>query len=43
VLKQEVLPEHIAQAALALTNGTLPITTGLLIPVDSGVPQAFLR
>ncbi len=43
VLKQEVLPEHIAQAALALTNGTLPITTGLLIPVDSGVPQAFMR
>ena len=43
VLKHEVLPEHIAQAALALTNGTLPITTGLLIPVDSGVPQAFLR
>ncbi len=43
VLKQEVLPEHIAQAALALTNGSLPITTGLLIPVDSGVPQAFLR
>lgn len=43
VLKQEVLPEHIAQAAFALTNGTLSITTGLLIPVDSGVPAAFLR
>ena len=43
VLKVEVLPEHIAAAALALTNGTLPITTGLIVPVDSGVPQAFLR
>ena len=43
VLKVEVLPEHIASAALALTNGTLPITTGLIVPVDSGVPQAFLR
>ena len=43
ILKEEVLPEHIASAALALTNGTLPITTGLIIPVDSGVPQGFLR
>ncbi len=43
VLKEEVLPEHIALAVLALTNGTLPITTGLLIPVDSGVAAAFLR
>ncbi len=43
VLKQEVLPEHVASAALALTNGSLPITTGLIVPVDSGVPQGFLR
>ena len=43
VLKEEVLPEHIASAVFALTNGTLPITTGLLVPVDSGVPQAFVR
>ncbi|HEY6932914.1 MAG TPA: bifunctional rhamnulose-1-phosphate aldolase/short-chain dehydrogenase [Marmoricola sp.] len=43
VLKEEVLPEHIASAVLALTNGTLPITTGLIVPVDSGVPQGFLR
>jgi rhamnulose-1-phosphate aldolase/alcohol dehydrogenase len=43
VLKEEVLPEHIALAVLALTNGTLPITTGLLIPVDSGVAAAFMR
>ena len=43
VLKEEVLPEHIALAVLALTNGTLPITTGLMIPVDSGVAAAFMR
>ena len=43
VLKQEVLPEHIAMAVLALTNGTMPLTTGLVVPVDSGQPQAFLR
>jgi NAD(P)-dependent dehydrogenase (short-subunit alcohol dehydrogenase family) len=43
VLRQEVLPEHVALAVLALTNGTLPVTTGLLIPVDSGVAAAFLR
>ena len=43
VLKEEVLPEHVALAVVALTNGTLPVTTGLIIPVDSGVPQAFTR
>ncbi|KGH46464.1 short-chain dehydrogenase [Modestobacter caceresii] len=43
VLKEEVLPEHVAGAVLALTNGTLAVTTGLLIPVDSGVAAAFLR
>ncbi|GAA1960202.1 bifunctional rhamnulose-1-phosphate aldolase/short-chain dehydrogenase [Amycolatopsis minnesotensis] len=43
VLKVEVLPWHVASAVLTLTNGSLPITTGLIIPVDSGVPQAFLR
>ncbi|RIJ69835.1 SDR family oxidoreductase, partial [Nakamurella silvestris] len=43
VLKEEVLPIHVAQAVLALTNGTLPVTTGLLIPVDSGVAAAFMR
>ena len=43
VLKQEVLPEHVASAVLALTNGSLPVTTGLLVPVDGGVPMGFLR
>lgn len=43
VLKTEVLPEHVAKAVLVLTDGSLPVTTGLLIPVDSGVAQGFLR
>jgi rhamnulose-1-phosphate aldolase/alcohol dehydrogenase len=43
LLKQEVLPEHVANAALALVGGALSQTTGLIIPVDSGVVPAFLR
>jgi rhamnulose-1-phosphate aldolase/alcohol dehydrogenase len=43
LLKREVLPEHIAAAVFALTGGDLSQTTGLLIPVDAGVPAAFLR
>ncbi|WP_295698259.1 SDR family oxidoreductase, partial [Lapillicoccus sp.] len=43
VLKEEVLPEHVALAVVALTGGQLPVTTGLIVPVDSGVPQAFMR
>ncbi len=43
VLKEEVLPEHVASAVLALTGGALPVTTGQLINVDSGVAAAFLR
>jgi rhamnulose-1-phosphate aldolase/alcohol dehydrogenase len=43
VLNTEVLPDHVAKAVLALTDGSLPVTTGTLIPVDSGVPQAFMR
>ncbi|HEX4092964.1 MAG TPA: bifunctional aldolase/short-chain dehydrogenase [Trebonia sp.] len=43
LLKQEVLPEHIAAAVFALVGGDLPLTTGLLIPVDAGVAAAFLR
>jgi rhamnulose-1-phosphate aldolase/alcohol dehydrogenase len=43
LLKQEVLPEHVAAAVVALTAGDLPLTTGLLIPVDAGVAAAFLR
>ncbi|HEX4833583.1 MAG TPA: bifunctional aldolase/short-chain dehydrogenase [Trebonia sp.] len=43
LLKREVLPEHIAAAAFAIAGGDLPLTTGLLIPVDAGVAAAFLR
>jgi NAD(P)-dependent dehydrogenase (short-subunit alcohol dehydrogenase family) len=43
LLKKEVLPEHVAAAVFALTGGDLPLTTGLLIPVDAGVAAAFLR
>jgi rhamnulose-1-phosphate aldolase/alcohol dehydrogenase len=43
LLKQEVLPEHVAAAVVVLTAGDLPLTTGLHIPVDGGVTAAFLR
>jgi NAD(P)-dependent dehydrogenase (short-subunit alcohol dehydrogenase family) len=43
LLKQEVLPEHVAAAVFALTGGDLSLTTGLHIPVDAGVAAAFLR
>jgi rhamnulose-1-phosphate aldolase/alcohol dehydrogenase len=43
LLKREVLPEHVAAAVVALTSGDLSQTTGLHIPVDSGVAAAFLR
>ena len=43
LLKREVLPEHVAAAVAALCAGDLPLTTGLLIPVDAGVAAAFLR
>jgi rhamnulose-1-phosphate aldolase/alcohol dehydrogenase len=43
LLKREVLPEHVAAAAFALAGGDLSQTTGLHIPVDSGVAAAFLR
>ena len=43
LLKREVLPEHVADAVFALTGGELSRTTGLHIPVDSGVAAAFLR
>jgi rhamnulose-1-phosphate aldolase/alcohol dehydrogenase len=43
LLGHEVLPEHVAAAVFALTAGDLAQTTGLHIPVDSGVAAAFLR
>jgi len=43
LLKHEVLPSHVADAVFALTGGELSQTTGVHIPVDSGVAAGFLR
>jgi rhamnulose-1-phosphate aldolase/alcohol dehydrogenase len=43
LLKREVLPEHVAAAVAALTSDAFSHTTGLHVPVDAGVPAAFLR
>ncbi|QRQ78491.1 bifunctional aldolase/short-chain dehydrogenase [Glutamicibacter protophormiae] len=43
ILKREVVPENIADAVYVLTGPELTRTTGLHIPVDSGVAAAFLR
>ena len=43
LLRQDVLPEHVADAVIALIGGALSRTTGLLVPVDGGVAAAFLR
>ncbi|WP_063057516.1 bifunctional rhamnulose-1-phosphate aldolase/short-chain dehydrogenase [Nocardia sienata] len=43
LLKREVLPEHIANAAFALCSRDFSHTTGLHVPVDAGVAAAFLR
>jgi rhamnulose-1-phosphate aldolase/alcohol dehydrogenase len=43
LLGQEVLPEHVAGAVVALTAGELSLTTGLHVPVDAGVAAGFLR
>lgn len=43
ILKREVLPEHVANAAAVLTGPDMSHTTGLHIPVDAGVAAAFLR
>jgi NAD(P)-dependent dehydrogenase (short-subunit alcohol dehydrogenase family) len=43
LLKAEVLPTHVADAAFCLVSGELPRTTGLIIPVDGGLSSGFLR
>jgi NAD(P)-dependent dehydrogenase (short-subunit alcohol dehydrogenase family) len=43
LLKREVLPAHVAAAVAAITSDEFSNTTGLLVPVDGGVPAAFLR
>jgi rhamnulose-1-phosphate aldolase/alcohol dehydrogenase len=43
LLKREVLPENIANAAFVLCSSDMSHTTGLHVPVDAGVAAAFLR
>ncbi|MDO9398783.1 MAG: bifunctional aldolase/short-chain dehydrogenase [Herbiconiux sp.] len=43
LLKREVVPENVADAVFVLTGPELGRTTGVHIPVDSGVAAAFLR
>ena len=43
LLRREVLPEHVANAVVALCSDDFSHTTGLLVPVDAGVAAAFLR
>jgi rhamnulose-1-phosphate aldolase/alcohol dehydrogenase len=43
LLKREVLPEHVADAVAVVCSDQLSRTTGLLVPVDAGVPAAFVR
>jgi NAD(P)-dependent dehydrogenase (short-subunit alcohol dehydrogenase family) len=43
LLGRGVLPEHVADAVVALVGGAFSRTTGLIVPVDGGVAAAFLR
>jgi rhamnulose-1-phosphate aldolase/alcohol dehydrogenase len=43
LLKREVLPEHVAACVAAITSEEFSHTTGTIVPVDGGVPAAFLR
>jgi NAD(P)-dependent dehydrogenase (short-subunit alcohol dehydrogenase family) len=43
LLGLEVLPEDVANAIVAICGGELQKTTGMHVPVDSGIPAAFLR
>jgi rhamnulose-1-phosphate aldolase/alcohol dehydrogenase len=43
LLKQEVTPADVAAAVATLAGRGLSLTTGLHVPVDSGVAAAFLR
>jgi len=43
LLRSEVLPEHVANAVFVLCGPDTTRTTGMHIPVDGGLPDAFLR
>jgi NAD(P)-dependent dehydrogenase (short-subunit alcohol dehydrogenase family) len=43
LLKREIVPDDVAAACFVLVSGQLDKTTGAVIPVDGGIPAAFLR
>jgi NAD(P)-dependent dehydrogenase (short-subunit alcohol dehydrogenase family) len=43
LLRQEILPEHVAAAVAVLVAGELSVTTGTFLPVDGGIAAAFPR
>ncbi len=43
LLKRKVSPEDVAEACFLLVSNRLMATTGQIIPVDSGLAEAFLR
>jgi len=43
LLKRRVGPEDVAEAVFLLASGRLGATTGQILAVDAGLPEAFLR
>lgn len=43
LLKRKVTPAGVAEAVLLLASNRLLLTTGQILPVDAGLPEAFLR
>ena len=43
LLKQKVSPTNVAEAVFLLVSDRLSLTTGHILPVDAGLPDAFLR
>lgn len=43
LLKLKVTPAGVAEAAFLLASDRLSLTTGQTLPVDAGLPEAFLR
>jgi hypothetical protein len=42
LLKVPVLPRHVGEAVVFFASGRTP-TTGAVLPVDGGLPEAFPR
>ena len=43
LLKKKVTPADVAEAVFLLVSRRLPLTTGQILPVNSGLTEAFLR